>query len=154
MDRSNLPNVRICAMVLLAFAGFLRYSELANLKMCNLKFFDTHVCLNTGFGKTDVYRRGNNVIISKTNSSSCPVSWLLTYINLAGLVLDSDLYIFRSVRFFKSKNLHQLVSVNRPLSYTTAREILLNTLNAFGLDSKHFCLHSLCILQVIMFQIV
>ena len=93
--------------------------------------------------KTDVNRRGNNVIISKTNSSTCPVSWLLTYINLAGLVFDSDQYIFRSVRFFKSKNLHQLVSVNRPLSYTRAREILLNTLNAIGLDSKHFCLHSL-----------
>ena len=51
MDRSNLPNVRICAMVLLAFAGFLRYSEFANLKMCNLKFFGTYVCLNIEFGK-------------------------------------------------------------------------------------------------------
>lgn len=29
-DRKHLPNVRICTMMLVAFAGFLRYIELAN----------------------------------------------------------------------------------------------------------------------------
>jgi hypothetical protein len=33
VDSSNLYNIRICAMILLGFAGFLRYSEIANLKM-------------------------------------------------------------------------------------------------------------------------
>ncbi|CAG2228960.1 unnamed protein product [Mytilus edulis] len=35
-DRAHLPNVRICAMMLVGYAGFLRYSEIANLKMCNI----------------------------------------------------------------------------------------------------------------------
>lgn len=46
VDRSNLFNVRICAMVLICFTSFLRYGELANLKMSNLKFDDTYVALN------------------------------------------------------------------------------------------------------------
>jgi hypothetical protein len=35
-------------------------------------------------GKTDVFRRGNNVVIAKTNGKACPVSWLLRYISLDG----------------------------------------------------------------------
>ena len=142
-DRKHLPNVRICTMMLVAFAGFLRYIELANLKMCNIKFVDSYVSLNIEGGKTDPYRRGNNVIISKTDCSTCPVTWLLTYINLAELVFDSDQYIFRSVRYFKSKHVYKLISINRPLSYTRAREIILSTLTDIGLNSKNFCSHSL-----------
>ena len=44
-DLKNLMNIRICAMFLLGYAGFLRHSEIANLKMCNLNFFDTYVSL-------------------------------------------------------------------------------------------------------------
>ena len=40
-DLKNLMNIRICAMFLLGYAGFLRNSEIANLKMCNFNFFDT-----------------------------------------------------------------------------------------------------------------
>ncbi|CAG2239813.1 unnamed protein product [Mytilus edulis] len=65
-DRAHLPNVRICAMMLVGYAGFLRYSEIANLKMCNIKFFDTYVSLNIETGKTDVYRRELKVIASST----------------------------------------------------------------------------------------
>ena len=52
-DLKNLMNIRICAMFLLRYAGFLRYSEIANLKMCNLNFFDTYVSLYIEC-KTDV----------------------------------------------------------------------------------------------------
>ena len=97
-DRGNLSNVRICAMTLLSYAGFLRYSELANLRMCNLKFFDTHVSIHIESGKTDVYRRGNDVIVAKTDCSTCPVSWLLTYIKLAELV-----FLVRTVYFSFNK---------------------------------------------------
>jgi hypothetical protein len=48
---------------------FLRYNEMANLKMCNLNIFDTYISLNIESNKTD--------IISKTNSSTCQVSWFL-----------------------------------------------------------------------------
>lgn len=66
----------------------------------------------------------------------------MRYLELANISVGSDEYIFRSVRFFKSQNLYKLVSSNRPLSYTRAREILISTLSVIGLNSKNFCLHS------------
>ena len=142
-DMDNLKNLRICAMFLIGFAGFLRYSEIANLKMCNITNFDNYICLIIESSKTDVYRRGNCVNISKTSEQTCPVTWLLRYIKLAGLRFGSDEYVFRSVRFFKSKNVYKLVSVNKPLSYTRARELLITCLTDIGLNSKLFGLHSL-----------
>ena len=94
-------------------------------------------------GKTDVYSRGNNVVIAKTNGKACPVSWLLRYISLAELRYDSEDFIFRAIRYFKSKNVYKLINVNRSLSYTRARELLINCLTVLGLDSSTFCLHSL-----------
>jgi integrase len=142
-DHSNLKNVRLCAMLLLGYAGFLRYSEIANLKMENIKFFPSDIVVNIVSGKTNVYRRGNNVVIAKTNGKACPVSWLLKYISLAELRYESEDFIFRAIRYFKSKNVHKLINVNRPLSYTRARELLINCLTVLGLDSSKFCLHSL-----------
>jgi uncharacterized Fe-S radical SAM superfamily protein PflX len=74
-------------------------------------------------GKTDVYRRGNNVVIAKTNGKACPVSWLLRYIFLAELRYDSEDFIFRAIRYFKSKNVYKLINVNRSLSYTRAPHV-------------------------------
>lgn len=63
--------------ITLCFAGFLRYSDITNLKMSNLKCHDTYIIVNIRQVKTDVNRRGNNVIVSKTGTSTCPVSWLI-----------------------------------------------------------------------------
>lgn len=63
--------------ITLCFAGFLRYSDITNLKMSNLKCHDTYIIVNIRQVKTDVNRRGNNVIVSKTGTSTCPVNWLI-----------------------------------------------------------------------------
>ena len=56
---------------------------------------------------------------------------------------DSEDFIFRAIRYFKSKNVYKVINVNRSLSYTRARELLINCLTELGLDSSKFCLHSL-----------
>ena len=45
-------------MCLVGYAGFLRYNEIANLKMCNLNIFDTYISLNIESSKTDIYIEG------------------------------------------------------------------------------------------------
>jgi integrase len=142
-DHRHLPNVRLCAMLLISFAGFLRYNELANLKMSNIKFYDTYVNINIEKSKTDLYRRGNSITISKTGLPTCPVTWLLNYIQLANLDFNSEEYIFRSLIYLKSKKSYRLCARNTPLSYTRAREIFLKSLSDIGLNCKDFCLHSL-----------
>ena len=111
--------------------------------MENIKCVPSYIVVNIVSGKTDVYRCWNNVVIAKTNGKACPVSWLVRYISLAELRYDSEDFIFRFIRYIKSKNVYKLINVNRPLSYPQARELFINCLSVLGLDSSKFCLHSL-----------
>ncbi|CAG2217404.1 unnamed protein product [Mytilus edulis] len=42
----NLPGLRICAMMLIGFSGFLRYDELAHIRSSDLTFNDSHLQIN------------------------------------------------------------------------------------------------------------
>ncbi|XP_063436370.1 uncharacterized protein LOC134717808 [Mytilus trossulus] len=139
----DLSNLRVCLLCLLGFSGFLRYSELAKIKRNNIVFYDSHVEITIDKSKTDIYRRGNTVIIARTGNETCPVKWLKIYLKLAGLESDSDYFIFRSLSFLKSQGVYKLSKNNTSLSYTRAREILLKALEDIGLDKSKFGLHSL-----------
>lgn len=141
--KNDLSCVRICTMFLVAFAGFLRFNELSNLRVKNVNFHDLYMSLHIEKSKTDVYRRGNDVIISCTGNKTCPVFWMKHYLKLTGLAEKPEDYIFRSIRFFKSVKGYSLCSINKPISYTRAREILFEVLSSIGLDCKKFGLHSL-----------
>lgn len=119
----------------LSYAGFLRFSELANLKRSNVTFFPTHVKLFLEQSKTDVYREGRDVVISKTGNNTCPVAMLEHYMKLAKISENSDEFIFRSLSYCSKSDTYKLRK-NLPLSYTRAREVLLNALETIGLDKK------------------
>lgn len=138
---TDLKNIRVVCMCLLCYAGFLRFAELANLRRHHVFIYDNHVKLFLESSKTDVYREGRDVLISKTNTPTCPVNMLLRYFYLAEIPADSTDYIFRPLCFCKSVNSYKLRSGK--LSYTTAREILLSALETLGLNKKYFGLHSL-----------
>lgn len=141
-DCNNLKDVRIACMCLLSYAGFLRFSELANLKRSNVTFLPTHVKLFLEQSKTDVYREGRDVVISKTGNNTCPVAMLEHYMKLAQIAENSDEFVFRSLSYCSKSGTYKLRK-NSPLSYTRAREVLLNALETIGLDKKQFGLHSL-----------
>jgi integrase len=122
-DENDLSKLRVCVICLLGFSGFLRYSELSNIKMKNIIFHDSHVELTLDQSKTDIYRRGNTVVIAKTGNDLCPVTWLKKYVQLADLNYNPEFFIFRSLCFFKSQKTYTLNKNNRPLSYTRARDI-------------------------------
>lgn len=141
-DKSNLKDLRLACMCLLAFAGFLRFSELANLKRSNITFQDQFVQLYLEQSKTDIYREGKDVLISRTDNITCPVTMLNRYLTAAGIPPDSSDYIFRGLTYFKNDNSYRLRNSGK-LSYSTARDILLSALHDMGLDKKKFGLHSL-----------
>lgn len=138
---TDLKNIRVVCMCLLCYAGFLRFAELANLRRHHVFIYDNHVKLFLESSKTDVYREGRDVLISKTNTPTCPVNMLLRYFYLAEIPADSTDYIFRPLCFCKSVNSYKLRSGK--LSYNTAREILLSALETLGLSKKYFGLYSL-----------
>lgn len=140
-NSASLKDIRLVCMCLLAYAGFLRYSELANLKRNHITFYDSYVKLFLQASKTDVYREGREVVISYTYKLTCPVIMLKRYLLMANIDETSTDFIFRPLVFCKSVNAYKLRCGH--LSYTTAREILLNALVSLGLDKKCFGLHSL-----------
>lgn len=140
---SSLFDIRISCMCLLAFAGFLRFSELAQLKMSHVRIFTTHMILYIEGSKTDVYNKGNEVYISKTNTKTCPVSMLERYIKLSNIKASSCEYLFRGLSYCKKSNTYKLKKPNKPLSYTRTREIILSAFQSIGLDKTKFGLHSL-----------
>ncbi|XP_071133591.1 integrase/recombinase xerD homolog [Mytilus edulis] len=140
-DISNLSNCRLLCMLSLAYAGFFRYKELSLIRMSDISFHNTHVEIIVHNSKTDIYRQGSIVMIASTDMPTCPVKFLKHYCNLASLKINSSEYIFRCLQ--SKKDTLELSKLNKPLSYTRAREILLEALCAIGLDKKQFGLHSL-----------
>ena len=68
----SLVDTRFMAMALLAFAGFLRFDELANLKLNDLALHGTHFELFIESSKTDQCREGAFVPIVKSGTDLCP----------------------------------------------------------------------------------
>lgn len=139
-DSEDLLQIRDLAMILIAFAGFLRYDELRNLKCRNVHFFEEYFCLQIESSKTDQYRSGNEVLISKGTSEACPYLMLQKYISLAGIDLVSDHYLFKPI--FRSGRICKLISKNKPLSYTRAKECLVGKLKSVH-PNLNLGLHSL-----------
>ena len=68
----NVKNQRICAC-LISYAGFLRSNELLNIKRCDILIYNTHMSIFIESSKTDKYRDGAWVVLSRTRRSLCPV---------------------------------------------------------------------------------
>ena len=108
-----------------------------------MKFYHTHLEITLEKSKTDIYRQGNVVIIAKTGTDLCPVTILKRYLQKADISLCSEDFIFRSLVFHKLNNNYTHSKQNKSISYTRAREIVLNALQEIGLDKTKFGLHSL-----------
>ena len=134
--------MRLLTLCSLAYTGFLRYNELCNIKAKHIKIYDHYVDIFVEKSKTDCYRKGNHVIISRLDSLQCPVKILSSYLREAQIDLASDMYIFRPLSFFKSSKAFMLRKKNTCLSYTRTREIIHSALSELGFNVANFGIHS------------
>ncbi|XP_021347472.1 uncharacterized protein LOC110446587 [Mizuhopecten yessoensis] len=130
-DSCSLMDLRIVCMCLVGFAGFLRFAELVNIKRSDIVFADQFMTIRIPRSKTDVVSAGAEVVIAKTSTILCPVAMLKRYLTCAKIPSDSTAFIFRQMSFCKSSNSFQLRN-SGPLSYTRARELLLEKLSLLG----------------------
>lgn len=142
-NKDSLPNLRTLTMCLTSFSGFLRFSELSNLRRSDIVFRGTYMKLFIEKSKTDVYRDGAWVPIAKTGSSTCPLSMMKRYIKKAQIPKDSDEFLFRGLSYFRKSRTYKLRKKNKPLSYSRARKIILDAFEEIGLKRQNFGLHSL-----------
>ena len=123
---TDLLLLRDLSMILVGFAGFLRFDELVELTCKDVKFHDGYLSVQIRKSKTDIYRSGSEILINKGVTSACPYSMLLKYSEMAGLNKFSDEYLFRPI--VRSRDSCKLIKKNKKLSYTRTREIVIGKL--------------------------
>lgn len=135
---ASLKDLRFLAMSLLAFAGFLRFNEVSNIRRSDLEIGKDLLRVLIRKSKTDVYKKGNSVHIVRTGTNTCPVKFLERYLDKAGLTRQrSQHFIFRAIR-----GKDKLNPCNDPITYSRAREVLMDYLNKAGFNGSDFGLHS------------
>lgn len=137
---NDLLIVRDLSMILLGFSGFLRFDELSSLRFSDVIVKDDYLVLKIKKSKTDQYRQGDEVLISRGSSVACPVQMFLRYVKLAGFTEGSNMYLFRPV--FRSGKICKLIYKDKQLSYTTVRENLVSRLKIVS-GGINLGLHSL-----------
>lgn len=68
-----MADLRIITICLLGYAGFLRFSEIVNIRRSDISFQDQHVSIFIQKSKTDKYNEGSRVCIAETGTKTCPV---------------------------------------------------------------------------------
>ena len=93
----SLTEVRLLAVCLLAFAGFLRCDELIKLRCSDISFNAEGMRVSIKSSKTDQYRDGDEVVIARTGTPTCPVNMMTRYFDMAGLTVQSSEKVFRGI---------------------------------------------------------
>ena len=115
--------------------GFFRFDELSRIRECDVESFSEYMEIFIESSKTDQYRDGARVVIARTHSLYCPVA-----MDIADITEPSEEFLFRGLVSTRTgQKLRKSVSI----SYTRVRELVLEKLEAIGVDSKKFGLHSL-----------
>ena len=104
--------LRDLSMILIAFSGVLRFDELVHLRCSDVSFYDNHLTLNIRKSKTDQYRQGNEVVISKGSTAACPYVMLKKYMDVAKLATSGDTFLYRAC--YRSRQTCGLTSKNYP----------------------------------------
>lgn len=138
---NNFYNQRTISACLLSYSGFLRVSELLNLKTCDIQFFLSHMSVFIQKSKTDIYRDGDRINIARTGNKLCPVKNFESFLEWSNTPLDTDVFVFRNLT--KTKENYVFRKENKPLSYTRMRELFIEAFSPIVPNIKYFGLHSL-----------
>lgn len=138
---ASLVDLRLSLFFVLGYAGFLRFSELANIQLGHIfvspdfRYFRIHL----PHSKTDQFRLGRNVLIVANATEFCPLQILCRYLREAGIT-DSNSYLFQTFR--RKKGMGYFLSGAR-LNYGAALSLVKRALASVGEDPKLFGTHSL-----------
>ena len=91
--------------------------------------------------KTDEYREDYWMHLSKLKSALCPIKLFKKYTEAAKIKESEEKFSFRQI--CHSKQGFKLIDLDKPISYTTVRDILLTNLKNIGLGKTQLGLQSL-----------
>ena len=136
----SLTEVRLLAVCLVAYAGFMRCEELVKLRGSDVTFHAEGMVVKIESSKTDQYREGASLVIARTGQVIWPVAMMERYCLMGEVDHSSQAKLFRGIVHAKSG---ERLRKDGRLSYTTLRELLVETLAQLGFDPALFSMHSL-----------
>ena len=136
----SLSDLRLVTACLLSFAGFLRFDEMINLRPCDFTFSEEMLKIHIVRSKTDQLRQGNEVLVARTNTNTCPVAMLERYMQRTTMSLDDVRPLFRPTQ--SSKKGESLRDAGK-ISYSCLRDLFRKKLADLGFPPDEFGLHSL-----------
>lgn len=138
---ASLKDLRFLSMALLAYAGFLRFSELRSIRLKDVKFEKDFFYLKIDSSKTDVYKKGAELVIASVDTNACPMYLLIRYLKMTKLLNSgSNCFIFRTL--INTKEGFILNPKDIPISYSKAREDLRFYMKEFIEDHGNYGWHS------------
>ena len=93
----SLTDTRTIAMALTAFSAFLRFDEVVSLQCCDVQFRAGYMVIKVLSSKTDQLRQGDEVVVVRSGSATCPVVCLEQYCKLAGIDSASTERLFWAI---------------------------------------------------------
>ena len=136
----SLSDLRLVTACLLSFAGFLRFDEMINLRPCDFTFCQEMLKIRIVRSKTDQLRQGNEVLVARTNSSTCSVAMLERYMRCTGMSPDDQRPLFRPIQSTKKGD--SLRDTGR-INYSCLRDLFRKKLANLCFSPEEFGLHSL-----------
>jgi len=77
-------------MCAIAFAGFCRYSEVCNIRLCDMELNPSHLKITIPKVNQISCRQGDEVIIARSASRYCRVFMLECYMEKVGISLGGE----------------------------------------------------------------
>ena len=90
-NSSTLTDLTLTTASLLAYAEFLLFNELINIRLCDI----TRIHLPCS--KMDQLRKGDEVASAQTRNVTCPVAMLERYMAKTGIAWDKERLLFRPI---------------------------------------------------------
>lgn len=140
-EGASVKDLRFLSMALLSYTGFLRFNELRNIKLKDIKLEKGFFYLKINSSKTDVYKKGTEIVIASGKTNACPMSCLKRYLKITKLYTSNlNCFIFRSL--ISTKRGFILNPKDIPITYTKAREDLIYYMKEFVESNRNCGWHS------------
>ena len=94
----SLSDLRLATACLLSFSGFLRFNELINLRPCDFSISQEMMKIRIVSSKTDQFRQGDELLVARTNTPTCPVTMLERFMYRTGMASNDKCFLFRPIQ--------------------------------------------------------
>ena len=93
----SLSDLRLATACLLGFAAFLRFDELMHLRPCDFTITNEMMKIKIVRSKTDQLRQGDEVVVARTKSSTCPVAMMEHYLSRTNTKWSDQRFLFQPI---------------------------------------------------------